>query len=134
MSDMCGCEKCVDERIDLMRALGDEEHMLFRGPNILGWSYGCGKCGNKRCPHHTDHLLECTRSNAPGQPGSSYTLTLDRDILVHPYTPCEARVAAFLSEKGIGGGNDPIGFLMASHDYAIAERNALRAEKTKDDQ
>jgi len=32
----------------------------------------CPKCGNKRCPHSTDHNLECTDSNEPGQPGSRY--------------------------------------------------------------
>lgn len=32
----------------------------------------CPKCGNKRCPHATDHRLACTNSNEPGQPGSSY--------------------------------------------------------------
>jgi len=32
----------------------------------------CAKCGNKRCPHATDHRLECTKSNDPGQKGSAY--------------------------------------------------------------
>jgi hypothetical protein len=32
----------------------------------------CAICGNKRCPHATDHRKECTNSNEPGQPGSSY--------------------------------------------------------------
>ncbi|MBB5508097.1 hypothetical protein [Paraburkholderia atlantica] len=32
----------------------------------------CGKCGNKRCPHATDHRNECTNSNEPGQSGSVY--------------------------------------------------------------
>lgn len=32
----------------------------------------CPKCGNKRCPKATDHRLECTDSNEPGQPGSCY--------------------------------------------------------------
>jgi len=32
----------------------------------------CPLCGNKRCPHSTDHNLECTGSNDPGQPGSRY--------------------------------------------------------------
>lgn len=32
----------------------------------------CPKCGNKRCPHSTDHRYECTGSNDPGQPGSRY--------------------------------------------------------------
>lgn len=32
----------------------------------------CEKCGNKRCPHATDHDNECTASNEPGQEGSVY--------------------------------------------------------------
>lgn len=32
----------------------------------------CPKCGNKRCPRASDHELECTGSNEPGQPGSVY--------------------------------------------------------------
>jgi Zn finger protein HypA/HybF involved in hydrogenase expression len=32
----------------------------------------CPTCGNKRCPHSTDHTLNCTGSNEPGQPGSRY--------------------------------------------------------------
>lgn len=32
----------------------------------------CSICGNKRCPHATDHRLACTDSNTSGQPGSSY--------------------------------------------------------------
>lgn len=32
----------------------------------------CAICGNKRCPHASDHTLECTGSNDPGQPGSVY--------------------------------------------------------------
>jgi hypothetical protein len=32
----------------------------------------CALCGNKRCPHATDHRNDCTRSNEPGQPGSAY--------------------------------------------------------------
>jgi hypothetical protein len=32
----------------------------------------CETCGNKRCPHATDHRLACTGSNEPGQPGSRY--------------------------------------------------------------
>lgn len=32
----------------------------------------CETCGNKRCPHATDHRHQCTNSNAPGQPGSIY--------------------------------------------------------------
>jgi hypothetical protein len=32
----------------------------------------CEHCGNKRCPHASDHRLACTNSNEPGQPGSIY--------------------------------------------------------------
>ena len=32
----------------------------------------CPDCNNKRCPHATDHNLECTGSNDPGQSGSRY--------------------------------------------------------------
>lgn len=32
----------------------------------------CPSCGNKRCPHATDHRNACTGSNEPGQKGSSY--------------------------------------------------------------
>lgn len=32
----------------------------------------CSECGNKRCPHATDHRLACTGSNEPGQEGSVY--------------------------------------------------------------
>jgi len=32
----------------------------------------CPICGNKRCPKATDHRLDCTNSNDPGQKGSIY--------------------------------------------------------------
>lgn len=32
----------------------------------------CQTCGNKRCPHATDHRLVCSGSNEPGQSGSRY--------------------------------------------------------------
>lgn len=35
----------------------------------------CQACGNKRCPHATDHRHVCTRSNEPGQRGSRFGLT-----------------------------------------------------------
>lgn len=40
-------------------------------PNQLGMIV-CAECGNKRCPKATDHELACTRSNRPGQIGSSW--------------------------------------------------------------
>jgi len=32
----------------------------------------CSICGNKRCPHATDHNLPCTNSNDVGQKGSIF--------------------------------------------------------------
>lgn len=62
-----------------------------------------------------------------------------RDFDENPYSPDEERVAKWLSDKtGIGGGDDPIGFLMASHEYVVeqrdqfAEQAALRDERDVD--
>jgi len=49
-----------------------------------------------------------------------------RDLDKNPYSPDEQRVAHFFFERGIGGGDDPIGSLIASHQYLIMERRALR--------
>lgn len=70
MIDTCGCMKCVAERC---AALGEEEGLrrinAFQ-PMDPHWRYACEICGNKRCPHHSDHTLACTNSNEPGQKGS----------------------------------------------------------------
>lgn len=36
------------------------------------WMVVCDVCGNKRCPHATDHRHTCTGSNASGQVGSVF--------------------------------------------------------------
>lgn len=41
-------------------------------PYVTSRMIVCPTCGNKRCPHSTDHTLACTGSNEPGQPGSRY--------------------------------------------------------------
>lgn len=55
----CPCEKCEKE---------------YRPEGYLGRHFFtiCPICGNKRCPKGTDHDLECTNSNEPGQKGSSW--------------------------------------------------------------
>lgn len=58
--ETCHCERCAREKAE---AAGVFWQRLM---------YLCRICGNKRCPHATDHRLACTGSNAPGQPGSSY--------------------------------------------------------------
>ncbi len=41
-------------------------------PFVMSYMIVCPTCGNKRCPHATDHTLKCTGSNEPGQEGSRY--------------------------------------------------------------
>lgn len=52
----CHCESC-----DPIKPDGSNARMIV-----------CAICGNKRCPHATNHRNACTGSNEPGQPGSSY--------------------------------------------------------------
>lgn len=63
MSESCGCYACVGNlpaREGSWLTVG-LTHMIV-----------CDTCGNKRCPHGTDHRNDCTGSNEPGQPGSRY--------------------------------------------------------------
>jgi hypothetical protein len=63
---MCGCLQCLRDR--------DERHPdLPFLPMESARMVLCAICGNKRCPHATNHRNECTGSNAPGQIGSEYT-------------------------------------------------------------
>lgn len=54
------CIRCFE-------ASADNWQIVFARRMIL-----CPECGNKRCPKATDHKLECTNSNEPGQAGSDY--------------------------------------------------------------
>ncbi len=58
----CGCYKCQDTLID--------PHSML--PLTMTKFIVCPDCGNKRCPKSTDHTLDCTDSNEPGQKGSRY--------------------------------------------------------------
>jgi len=60
----CECHRCIKEF-----SLKDEFSNL---PLSSTKMIVCPKCGNKRCPHASDHDLECTNSNEPGQQGSTY--------------------------------------------------------------
>lgn len=61
--NLCQCSKCFTERHEGKHP----EDPFFMSRMIL-----CAICGNKRCPHATDHKNACTNSNLPGQPGSDY--------------------------------------------------------------
>jgi hypothetical protein len=69
---MCGCIKCTGARAEELRRTGADIWETLPGPGLPGWRYACEMCGNKRCPHHTDHSLACTNSNDTGQPGSVF--------------------------------------------------------------
>ena len=58
----CYCYNCNKDRLD------ESGHF----PYVMTRMIVCPTCGNKRCPHSTDHNLACTNSNDPGQPGSRY--------------------------------------------------------------
>jgi hypothetical protein len=53
----CWCNNCCKEATGY--------HHLFH--MVL-----CPECKNKRCPKASNHVLECSGSNAPGQDGSLY--------------------------------------------------------------
>ena len=58
----CGCHKC-NEGVAINGIPFASTRMIL-----------CPTCGNKRCPHASDHRLACTDSNEPGQAGSVYAL------------------------------------------------------------
>lgn len=48
-------------------------HKCRRASSLLNTTMiVCSECGNKRCPKASDHRLDCTGSNEPGQAGSVY--------------------------------------------------------------
>ncbi len=64
--ERCDCRACLRERNEGTTVAGvwlpaEVQRMVV-----------CAQCGNKRCPHATDHRHACTGSNEPGQPGSAY--------------------------------------------------------------
>jgi hypothetical protein len=66
----CGCRACLRERKD-----GITNYYKGQPYFVPAERYTmvlCATCGNKRCPHATDHRHACTGSNDPGQPGSWY--------------------------------------------------------------
>jgi hypothetical protein len=60
--NQCYCYNCNKDRLDESGRL----------PYTMTRMIVCPTCGNKRCPHSTDHNMACTNSNDPGQPGSRY--------------------------------------------------------------
>ena len=65
-SSACECHRCIREK-----RIGSMVFGAFL-PLSATKLIVCPRCGNKRCPHASDHDLECTNSNEPGQHGSAY--------------------------------------------------------------
>lgn len=63
MSEDCGCFACIGHKPVRTNS------WLTVGMSMM---IVCAECGNKRCPHGTDHRNACTASNEPGQAGSRY--------------------------------------------------------------
>jgi hypothetical protein len=53
---------------------------------------------------------------------------MERDIEKQPYTPDEARVAAFFCEHGVGGGDDPIGAILAGCAHLASQAGAIQLD------
>lgn len=63
---------------------------------------------------------ETARVFHPAYPGQ-------RDIVANPYSPDEERVVRWMvATSGIGGGDDPIGFIMASLAFGTHQCNLYR--------
>lgn len=62
--EACRCSRCVNEAVAAEGGSGFDTRLMQM--------FLCTQCGNKRCPHATDHRLSCTNSNEAGQEGSSY--------------------------------------------------------------
>lgn len=62
MSDECLCHQCIKDRDVRVGAF----------PYSSVFMILCPTCGNKRCPHASDHRNACTNSNEPGQLGSLF--------------------------------------------------------------
>lgn len=69
----CRCRRCLSERGGIITF-----SMTGHDPTTVPIGFGfhgmilCEICGNKRCPHATDHRHKCTDSNESGQAGSIF--------------------------------------------------------------
>jgi predicted metal-binding protein len=64
MRYQCWCYNCLKH----IKDENDDNHLPVTAYTFIV----CPDCGNKRCPKSTDHALQCTNSNEPGQEGSRY--------------------------------------------------------------
>jgi hypothetical protein len=81
------------------------------------------------------NCIDCGGSEPSHSPNCEYMVTEhgleERDLNEKPYTADEKRVADYivaLTDGAIGAGSDPIGFLLASHNYIQQQRHKLVLE------
>jgi len=67
ISNCKNCHTCLDGKLN-----------EYGFPILVTYMIICPVCGNKRCPKASNHILECTHSNEPGQKGSMYEKSLSR--------------------------------------------------------
>lgn len=67
MNEQCQCRQCLRDRNEGTEIAAG----VFISAEVQRMVL-CPTCGNKRCPHATDHRHVCTGSNEPGQAGSAY--------------------------------------------------------------
>jgi hypothetical protein len=66
----CICHRCIEEHgITSGTGSGFFDALPLSSTRMIL----CPECGNKRCPKASDHRLDCTGSNEPGQSGSVYS-------------------------------------------------------------
>jgi len=61
----------TDHNCNWCRDCLDDPQLGFLNPVVTRMIL-CETCGNKRCPHATNHNNKCTKSNDSGQVGSIY--------------------------------------------------------------
>lgn len=49
-----------------------------------------------------------------------------RDLDKKPYSADEAKIAKFFCDRGVGGGDDPVGSLLCGYAYLIEQRKRLQ--------
>ncbi len=76
---VCGCRQCLRDR-------REEEPPGSGWPVELVRMIVCPICGDKRCPHASDHRYTCTGSTAPDPPGRAVTAD-GRLLYVGPVLP-----------------------------------------------
>jgi hypothetical protein len=110
----CSCYHCSKERF---ATLPSEAFFSLANPDMR--MVTCAICGNKRCPHATDHRLACTNSNEPGQPGSNYG----------PPLPAASEQAVAGEWITWPGGENPVGAALVEVEYRNGERESRSANR-----